>query len=60
MGRTSRRDDHHFKGGTMTKMILYFTEPEMKLINKVQRATGLPYHDLLIRAVRGYDRNHRR
>jgi hypothetical protein len=43
----------------MNKVVLYFTEPETKLLDRMAAKTGLSYHDLIIRAVRANDSRHR-
>ena len=57
MGRIERIRDRHFEGGTMNRIILYFTDAEIKLLDKVHKKTGLSYHDLILRTVRAYERN---
>ena len=59
MGGITGRKSNHIKGSRMTKIILYFTEAETKLLDRVHDKSGLSYHDLIMRAVRAHDRNQR-
>ena len=56
MGRIEWRKSNHIEGSRMTKIILYFTEAEIKLLDRVHDKSGLSYRDLIMRAVRAYDR----
>ena len=44
----------------MTRVVINFPESEIKLLDKISSKTGLSYHDLIMKAVRQYDRNQRR
>jgi hypothetical protein len=43
----------------MNRIILYFTDAEIKQLDKMTRKTGLSYHDGIMRAVRTDERNAR-
>lgn len=40
----------------MTRIVIHYTEAEIKLLDKLSEKTGLSYHDLIMRAVRVYGR----
>ena len=44
----------------MTRIVINFTEPETRLLDKVSNATRLSYHDLIMKAVRAYEARKRK
>jgi len=55
MGGVAGRQSNHLEGRTMTRIVINFTDPETKLLDRVATKTGLSYHGMIMRAGRAYD-----
>ena len=60
MGGIGREYGYHLEGAGMTRIVLYFNEAEIKLLERARGTTGLSCHDMILRAVRAYDRRNKR